>query len=49
MNFDDGSNPWKNSDFSLQILDVGGATEMYSVLSVTSLLIISLLSLYNLV
>lgn len=49
MNFDDGSNPWKNSDYTVQILDVGGAGNLYSKISIVTLMLISLTSLYNLI
>ncbi|XP_065201413.1 uncharacterized protein LOC135832217 [Planococcus citri] len=49
MNFDDGSNPWRNSDYTVQILDVGGAVNSYSKISVVILILIGLTSLYNLI
>lgn len=49
MNFDDGSNPWRVSDYMVQILDVGSASAMFSMVSFVFSASLCLISLYYLV
>lgn len=49
MNFDDGSNPWLQTEFFVQVLDVGAASNVYSPLTTAGLLLISLSILWKLV